>query len=355
MSDKAPVEFSDMQGIARFGYGHLPEACFYLIRVENSAAARAWLRALEVTTAERLSERPKTALQIAFTADGLRALGMADGIVGRFSHEFLTGIAGEESRSRRLGDDGLSAPQKWQWGGPGNMPHAVVMLYAQTAGLAYWKSQVESRFPAGLRVIKCLDDSVSDGYEPFGFVDGISQPEPDWQRERKADSRDRIDYENTIALGEFLLGYPNEYGQYTDRPLLIAPEDPWAELARAEDEPAKRDLGRNGAYLVFRQLHQNAHGFWAYLDRAAGGHKAERQKIAEAMVGRSMEGKPLMPLSREPIAGGDSLSEHAALNQFTYDLDPFGERCPVGAHIRRANPRNADLPGKPRDYSCAFA
>src|SRR5204863_2745178 len=37
-----------------------------------------------------------------------------------------------------------------------------------------------------------------------------------------------------------------------------------------------------------------------------------------------------------------------ALNQFTYNSDVDGTHCPYGAHIRRANPRNADIPGAPR-------
>jgi deferrochelatase/peroxidase EfeB len=32
------------------------------------------------------------------------------------------------------------------------------------------------------------------------------------------------------------------------------------------------------------------------------------------------------------------------LNAFTFDTDPAGNRCPIGAHIRRTNPRTADLP-----------
>jgi deferrochelatase/peroxidase EfeB len=35
-------------------------------------------------------------------------------------------------------------------------------------------------------------------------------------------------------------------------------------------------------------------------------------------------------------------------NQFTYVQDPDGLACPFGAHIRRANPRNADLPPRAR-------
>ena len=52
-------------------------------------------------------------------------------------------------------------------------------------------------------------------YEPFGFKDGISQPQTDWERERKLDDRDQLEYGNRLALGEFLLRDPNEYGYYT--------------------------------------------------------------------------------------------------------------------------------------------
>jgi deferrochelatase/peroxidase EfeB len=149
-------------------------------------------------------------------------------------------------------------------------------------------------------------------------------------------------------LGEFLLGYPNEYGKYTERPLLPSEDDPWAELWRAEDQPALRDLGRNGVYLVFRQLHQKVHTFWSLLDQKAQGNPAQRRNLAEAMVGRRMGGEALAALSREPVPGVGPKPDDIAYNQFTYDSDFFGERCPVGAHIRRANPRNADLPGKPQ-------
>jgi len=60
------------------------------------------------------------------------------------------------------------------------------------------------------------------------------------------------------------------------------------------------------------------------------------------MVGRRMDGTPLLAASSQPIAGLDP--KFASKNQFTYDADSEGIRCPFGAHIRRANPRNADLP-----------
>ena len=58
-------------------------------------------------------------------------------------------------------------------------------------------------------------------------------------------------------------------------------------------------------------------------------------------------GKPLVGLTQEAIAGNAG-SPQPDLNAFTYRSDPQGLRCPLGAHVRRANPRNADLPpGEP--------
>jgi deferrochelatase/peroxidase EfeB len=38
-------------------------------------------------------------------------------------------------------------------------------------------------------------------------------------------------------------------------------------------------------------------------------------------------------------------ADDADINGFLYDTDPEGLSCPLGAHIRRANPRTGDAPG----------
>jgi hypothetical protein len=114
-------------------------------------------------------------------------------------------------------------------------------------------------------------------------------------------------------------------------------------LPRAEDDPGKTDLGRNGSYLVIRQLQQDVRSFWKTLDRAADGNPGVRERLAEAIVGRSLHGVPLLGLTG-PLSAADPAAPKPDLNAFTYESDPQGIRCPLGAHIRRANPRNADLP-----------
>jgi Dyp-type peroxidase family len=140
-----------------------------------------------------------------------------------------------------------------------------------------------------------------------------------------------------------LLGYPNEYGKYSNRP-LVGRDDRTSGLLPAEEDPDKKDLGRNGSYLVFRQLAQDVSGFWNFLDAEAKGDPIARTRLAEAMVGRRMDGEPLARLSKGQIEGVEPDGDSVKLNQFTYESDTEGTRCPFGAHIRRANPRNGDLP-----------
>lgn len=337
-----PVDFSDVQGLVRFGYNALTEASFLLLKIRNSAAARSWLRDAPVSTAEELNRPPRTALQVAFTRDGLLALGVAEDLIAGFSAEFQSGMAGQESRSRRLGDVGANSPQLWRWGRPGQDPDVLLMIYAQPGQLERWTRTLQTAaWHAAFEVLDYLATSNLGGKEPFGFNDGISQPTPDWKRQRTAQG-DQLEYGNLSSLGEFLLGYPNEYGKYTDRPLL-SPDAPSSSiLPFAEDQPNKRDFGRNGTFLVVRQLQQDVRGFWQFLDKQTNSDPQARQNLAESMVGRRMDGAALVLLSSHPIPGIDQKS--AAQNQFTYDSDPDGSHCPFGAHIRRANPRNADLP-----------
>ena len=345
------VDYDDIQGLVRFGYKRLTQACFLLLRVTDAQAARTWLAQAPVSSARTQEPPPSTALQVAFTCAGLQALGVQPDIVEGFSNEFIVGMASDASRARRLGDLGPNDPAGWQWGGtPERLPHVLLMLYAAPGGLDEWLRSVLAQCAQGFEALGCLDTSDMDGVEPFGFADGISEPSLDWQRERPARDEEVARYGNLSCLGEYLLGYPNEYGAYTDRPLLDADRDPDTLLPRAEDAPDKADLGRNGSYLVLRQLQQDVAGFWRFMDAQVGGDPALRKQLAETMVGRTMEGEALVGDTGEQIVGEDD-----PRNSFTYGSDGEGLRCPIGAHIRRSNPRNADLPpGRPGLYDWAM-
>jgi deferrochelatase/peroxidase EfeB len=82
------------------------------------------------------------------------------------------------------------------------------------------------------------------------------------------------------------------------------------------------------------------------MDQAANSNPEQRTRVAEAMLGRQLNGTPLMPLQNKPIDGVGKDEQDRAYNQFLYNSDPDGVRCPLGAHARRANPRNADFPNR---------
>jgi deferrochelatase/peroxidase EfeB len=338
---------SDVQGLAAFGYGKMTEACFLLLRVRNPEAARAWIASASVlvSTAEYRQTPPPTALQIAFTPAGLLALGVPDRIVDGFAVEFLEGMAGNPNRSRRLGDIGWNDPAKWIWGSGDNTVDLAVMLYAER-DLDQWRRKIQmAPWDDAFEVAFTLGTSNMGGHEPFGFADGVSQPEFDWKREQAA-ATDTIAYTNEIALGDLLLGYPNEYGKYTDRPLLETADDPGDQLLPAEDHTAKKDLGLNGTYFVLRQLEQDVRSFWQYIARNAGANPEDRYGLGALMVGRKIDGDPLIPNTGQTIPGVTE-KPGTPRNAFTYDDDVMGTQCPFGAHIRRANPRNADMYGNP--------
>ena len=351
------VDYADVQGLVRFGYAKMTQAAYLLLKIKNPGAARAWIRNAPVTTAVEMNPPLRTALQLAFTREGLKELGVSDGVLAGFSPEYLSGLAGEENRSRRLGDTGTNSPNLWRWGVSGNVPHAVVMLFAEPGQLENWRQSIKGdSWRAAFEEIDCLPTSDMGGREPFGFIDGISQPEIDWEQERRPSiNLDQLEYSNVLCLGEFLLGHRNEYGRYTDRPLLN-PQEPGTDgLLEAEDQPGKKDLGLNGTYVVMRQLQQDVRGFWQFLNGVAGCDPQQRYKLAEAFVGRRFsDGAPLVPVKSAPIPGvGTSKNKSKRLldierNQFTYDSDSAGSICPLGAHIRRGNPRNADIPGNPK-------
>ena len=90
---------------------------------------------------------------------------------------------------------------------------------------------------------------------------------------------------------------------------------------------------------MLRTLRQDVDGFWDWTKRMARRGEA-RLELAEAVIGRRKDGKPLDGLPRAEVTGLDDPED-----DFTYDSDPEGHICPYGGHIRRANPRTGDIPG----------
>jgi Dyp-type peroxidase family len=222
-----------------------------------------------------------------------------------------------------------------------------LMLYAQDeAGLAALATAQAAAFQgAGLRLTQTLATVDLGDIEHFGFHDGVSQPIIEGIPKAEPAA-------NVIKAGEFLLGYPNEYGLYTARPLLPASADPTNMLPRDPAGSGAADLGRNGTYLVVRTLQQDVRGFRQFLEQTSaaldGGGAEARLRLAAKLVGRWPSGAPLV---KAPDHDDPAL---AAFNDFAYaGDDPDGLRCPIGAHIRRAHPRDSLDPSPGSDRSVA--
>jgi deferrochelatase/peroxidase EfeB len=199
--------------------------------------------------------------------------------------------------------------------------------------------------------------------EHFGFADGISQPIVRGTR-RWTSRRDQI---HVVEPGEILLGYPDDRGLIPPSPSVLSADDPdnilpplGADPLRARPDfscpqpTGEHDLGRNGTFLVVRQLEQDVDGFNNFIREKANelpndpqipADPAERRAWIEAkLVGRWRDGTSLV---RYPHGPGTKDGRYARPdNDFLYgEYDASGLRCPFGAHIRRANPRDSFKPG----------
>ncbi len=335
------LERADIQGLLAAGYGHLPRARYVLLGITAADRARRWLGTTAEVLTTAASGRSTWAANLALTASGLARLGLSDAALGQFPDELITGMT-TPHRSRILGDVDDAAPGHWRWGGPATAAvDAIVLLYGEDDDAL---DEVGRRVlgdveASGLDVVHTLETAELSDREHFGFRDGISQPVVDGLRRASAGPV-ADDGSPTVAAGEFVLGYRNGYGRLTGRPLVAAADDAASLLPADVEGSGGHDLGRNGSYLVFRQLHQDVAAFRAYVAAASAAPDGRpdpgaARLLAARMVGRWPSGAPLV---QTPDADDPRLGD---VNDFAYhDDDEAGLRCPLGAHVRRANPRD---------------
>lgn len=344
-----PNDLADMQGLLRSGFGRERVSRFLLLRVTEADAASAWLADLPVSSAVDPKPAVRGKVQIAFTAPGLAKFGLSGALTDGFPTEFLAGMDTDCARSRRLGDVGKSAPAHWRWGSGEQVPHAILLLYAREGGLERLVEEIcDAQFVRGFSVMGELPTGLLSRDEAFGFADGVSQPTIDWDGRLRRARHGDVHYRNRIACGEFVLGYTDEYGMFAPRPLVDPESFPAAaRLPRALDRPEQADLGRNGSYLVLRQIGQDVSAFWRFMDDVARGDVEARDSLAARIVGRDRAGKPLATDIETPI---DGVAPADVRNRFDFADDPLGLRCPLGSHVRRANPRSVDWPPGTRGW-----
>jgi Dyp-type peroxidase family len=311
------LELDDIQAGALFERPSPYVGRYLMLRIADRSDGRELVRRLHrVATASRTAgSAGDTSITVAFSYPGLEALGVPRTSLDSFAPEFREGM---RARAGLLGDVGESSPEHWEPPlGSADVHVAIAALASDSARLeaaAELARQARTELP-GVEVVWRQDCyQLATGRTSFGFKDGIGQPAVEGSGKPSTSPR-----EPPLKAGEIILGYPDETGELPPMPM---PEV----------------LGRNGTYVVFRKLHTKVATYRRYLrERAAS--RDEEALLGAKMVGRWQSGAPLAlaPDHDDPELGADARRN----NDFVFGDDPRGFKCPVGAHARRANPRDA--------------
>jgi len=296
-------------------------------------------------------------VNLAFTLSGLTALQLDPVTLASFPEAFKEGMA---ARAARLHDTGPSAPDQWEgelglpsihgyFSGGGGFPQGdldevfwkavrddVAAFNDPADGhgekLRYWMSLLFRSLGMEIVHVELGQDPYTvpgdvpltqePRVEHFGFRDGLSQPFVDLGLAPTPPGGGRPLPNRTwksVEPGEIFLDQPDEKGALHQLPISA-------------------DLRAGSTFLVFRKLEQDVVGFRDFLDTQRPGDTSAQAKLAAQMMGRWPDGTPLVLSPGAPDAAG--LTE-ARLNDFRYAVgDPDGRKCPLGAHIRRTNPRD---------------
>lgn len=329
-----PVDGPDPRNLQKLvrGYGRQwAGAVFLFAQVVDGEGARRWLtQVVDGMTAPHHRPSPSVPpLSLAFTFAGLRAVGVPDASLESFPIPFREGMA---ARASMLGDGGSSTPQKWDKpfrhtpadAARESPLHLLVAVYAQGAEQAQNRSAeiADEMSASGVKVVGRQDACRhADRKEHFGFVDGISQPHVLGLSRGEPAVSDRP----PIATGEVLLGHADEEG-------LVA------------SAPSPSFLARDGTFLVYRKLSQDVAGFERLLHAQADRLRCGKDWLAAKLVGRWPDGTPVELHPSDTPESPPTGSSAGVPFRYGDDLD--GARCPLGAHIRRANPRDGLAAGE---------
>ena len=314
--DQIPLQ--EIQGLILRGYG-MDALRVFVLRVEQPAQARLLLADFPITNAVVWDKKPDFCLNVAITYDGLGALGLDQPMLTSFPDEFKQGAA---ARAGKVGDTGESAPENWKGGLGGPGVHVLVLLFAQDRAIREAQSQwLRGLWTGAMSELSSHDgDMLPGNLAHFGFRDGISQPTI-----AGAPPNPFPDAQPQAPAGEFLFGYESQFTKFS----YPVPNPP--------------PLGLHGSFLALRILAQDCAAFEDLLTTAPEKYGISGEMLAAKMVGRWRNGVPLTlsPAKDTP----DPPIETEDLNKYDYTNDDQGNICPVGSHMRRANPRNAPVAG----------
>jgi deferrochelatase/peroxidase EfeB len=317
----------NLQGWVVRGYTH-PFVRHLVLGVADARAARRLIGAVtgddpalpQITTGAWQHPRPPHTVNVGLTFDGFAALALPASDLASFPSDFRQGAV---ARAVRIGDTGSSAPEHWRGrlGEPG-AAHAILTIHAVDTVVLddVTTALLDAGRGAIVEVSRFDGATFPGGVVHFGYRDGISQPRMEGLREKRKHAEEH-DGQPLTPTGSLVLGYPS---QYENLVFTI---------------PQPEVLGRDGSYNAFRVLAQDVVGFDAFLSRAAAETGLGRDLVAAKVLGRWPNGSPLIGHPDHP---GDA-SHRDELNDFGYADDPDGVSCPLGSHIRRANPRDGQV------------
>jgi deferrochelatase/peroxidase EfeB len=277
--------------------------------------------------------KPDYCLNVGITWPGLVALEITDRVPGLSFKSFGAFVAGAAERAALVGDTGASGPQHWIGAFGTGSDHVLVTLHAiSPEAMTTYSDRLAVLFAEGdalweiwrqdgMALTEMQDGKpVFTSKVHFGYTDGISM--------------------TTIRGGPER--YPPDHQQ---------PCEPWLFVLRDEAEnyfvPEPRELGLHGSFAVFKMIETDVVGFEHFLQA----HKAtiDPELLAAKICGRWRNGVPLAlsPDTDSPPGG----IPPEQLNNFEYvnadgSGDPKGLHCPVGAHMRRINPRGQPVAGQ---------
>jgi Dyp-type peroxidase family len=296
---------------------------YEFVSFRDPAGGRAWLAGLldKVQSAAQV-EVSVASMQrwvtVAFTWNGLRALGVDEASLATFPEEFKQGMV---ARAAMLGDTGYNHPDNWVGGLASPDLHAIAILFArdnaERVRCLTEHARLLARCP-GVELLSSLDLEATPpfdhAHDHFGYRDRLSQPVIEGTGEQPTPGTGA-----PLKAGEFILGYPDEDG-------------PPANL------PQPEILSRNGSYLAYRRLQEHVGAFRDFL-KEHGRTPEEQELVAAKLMGRWRSGAPLVlaPEQDDPALGADMQRN----NDFNYkQMDPHGYAVPLGSHCRRMNPRD---------------
>src|SRR6476619_1270742 len=284
---------------------------YVFLSFRNPASGRAWLSGLADTVRSATAVESSIAasqrwVTVAFTWNGLRALGLDEASLASFPEEFKQGMV---ARAEMLGDTGENHPDNWVGGLARPDLHAIAILFARDAAerrrCLTEHDQLVARCE-GVEVLSTLDLEATPpfdyAHDHFGYSDRLSQPVIEGTGEVPTPGSG-----GPLKPGEFILGYPDEF-------------------APPVNLPQPEILSRNGSYMAYRRLQEHVGRFRDFLRQNAQTPE-EQELLAAKLMGRWRSGAPLVLAAEkeDPELGADMQRN----NNFNYkDTEPHGYAVP---------------------------